>query len=215
MTTPQKIAALNSIALEIRSFKGLEIARNAINSVPGEGSPDARIFFIGEAPGELEDQTGRPFVGRSGQLMRTTLTQVMGIVPEEIFITNIVKFRPPANRDPTESEIEACREWLDRQIQIIEPKVIVTLGRFSMAKFIHDVTISKIHGQPRFSDFSGQKIMVFPMYHPAAALRATAVLTQFKEDFQKLYNLLYPGAVSSAPIPTDQATPDPQLELFG
>lgn len=186
MQTKEKIEALKKIAEEIKDYKGLEIAKNAHHSVPGEGNSDARILFIGEAPGQVEDQTGRPFVGLSGQLMRKTLFEVTGIKPEEVFITNIVKFRPPDNRDPLPDEIEACRGWLDRQIDIIQPKIICTLGRFSMAKFIPDVTISRVHGQPRVIDFLNRKYTVFPMYHPAAALRGTTVLNEFKSDFIKL-----------------------------
>ncbi|OGC93008.1 hypothetical protein A2899_04375 [Candidatus Amesbacteria bacterium RIFCSPLOWO2_01_FULL_49_25] len=194
MTTQQKIEELNKIAQEIKSFQGLDIARNATHAVPGEGHPDAQIMFIGEAPGQVEDSTGRPFVGQSGQLMRKTLTETTSIQPEEVFITNIVKFRPPDNRDPNDIEIETCRDWLDRQINVIQPKIICTLGRFSMAKFIPGVTISRVHGQPRFVTFQGNKFIIFPMYHPAAALRGTGTLNEFKQDFNKLKNLLDPAS---------------------
>lgn len=190
MTTDEKIAELNKIADEIKAFKGIPIAKSAKNSVPGEGNPDAEILFIGEAPGQVEDNTGRPFVGMSGQMMRKTLTETTGILPEQVFITNIVKYRPPENRDPLPEEIEACRDWLDRQIQIIKPQFIVTLGRFSMGKFIEGVTISRIHGEPRLIDFLGTKYTFFPMFHPAAALRGGTVMQQFKADFGKLKALL-------------------------
>ncbi|TSC86827.1 MAG: DNA polymerase bacteriophage-type [Microgenomates group bacterium Gr01-1014_16] len=192
MTISEKQQQLNKIAEEIKAFKGLEIAKNSTHAVPGEGDPNAQIMMVGEAPGQLENSTGRPFVGQSGQLMRKTLTETTGITPEEVFITNIVKFRPPDNRDPTPDEIEVCRDWLDRQINIIQPKIICTLGRFSMAKFIPDVSISRVHGQPRFVEFLGQKYIIFPMYHPAAALRGTTVLNEFKQDFVKLKNMLNP-----------------------
>ncbi len=190
MTTDKKKIELEKIAQEIKEFKGLDIAKEATNAVPGEGSPDAELFFFGEAPGVVEDSTGRPFVGPAGKLLEKTLQEVLGLRRDEVFITNIVKYRPPDNRDPLPNEIEACREWLDKQITIISPKIIVTLGRYSMTKFIPDVSISKVHGQPRFVDFKGQRYIVFPMYHPAAALRAGAVLAQFQEDFKKLKNLL-------------------------
>lgn len=206
MTTQQKQNELNKIAEEIKNFRGLDIAKNANHAVPGEGSPDAQILFIGEGPGAQEDSTGRPFVGQSGQLMRKVLTETTGIKPEEVFITNIVKFRPPDNRDPLPNEIEACRDWLDRQINVIQPKVIVTLGRFSMAKFIPDVTISRVHGQSRFVNFLSQKYIIFPMYHPAAALRGTGTFNEFKADFVKLNNLIN----QSTPAPTQ---PD-QISLF-
>ena len=199
MTTDEKKIELGKIAQEINDFKGLDIAKNATHAVPGEGNPDAEMMFIGEAPGYNEDLQGRPFVGQSGQLMRKTLFETTGIKPEEVFITNIVKFRPPDNRDPFDNEIAACADWLDRQIKIISPKIIVTLGRFSMAKFIPGVTISQVHGQSRFFEFStinheltNYRPIIFPMYHPAAALRGTTMLMAFKEDFVKLKNLLYP-----------------------
>lgn len=201
---------LNKIAEEIKSFTGLDIAKHATHAVPGEGNPDAKILFIGEAPGQVEDQTGRPFVGQSGQLMRKTLTETTGIRPEEVFITNIVKFRPPDNRDPLPSEIEACKDWLDRQINIISPKIIVTLGRFSMSKFIPDASISRVHGQSRFASLNGVKYIIFPMYHPAAALRGTGVLNEFKEDFKKLNALINQSVPQSAVITAEPA----QTSLF-
>jgi len=189
MITAEKIAALNQIADEIRAFKGLDIAKNATKAVPGEGNPDAQIMFIGEAPGFNEDIQGRPFVGQAGKLLDTTLAEV-GLNRPDVYITNIVKFRPPENRDPFPDEIEVCRGWLDRQIQIIEPQVIATLGRFSMGKFIPGITISKIHGQPHMIDFLNGRYTVFPMYHPAAALRAGEMMKQFKADFHKLADML-------------------------
>ncbi|KKS33292.1 MAG: Phage DNA polymerase-related protein [Candidatus Amesbacteria bacterium GW2011_GWA2_42_12] len=197
MTTEEKIIQLNKVAQEIKDFKGLDIAKNANHAVPGEGNPDAQIMMIGEAPGQVEDSTGRPFVGQSGQMMAKVLTGVTGLKREEVFITNIVKYRPPENRDPSIEEISACKNWLNRQIAIIQPRIIVTLGRFSMAKFIPDVTISQVHGHPRFFKFStinheltNYEPIIFPMYHPAAALRGTTVMNIFKDDFLKLKSLL-------------------------
>jgi len=190
MTTQEKHTELEKIALEIRGFKGLEIARNCTNAVPGEGNPDTPLMFIGEGPGYNEDMQGRPFVGQAGKLLEKTLKDVLNLGRFDVYITNIIKFRPPENRDPLPDEIEACRSWLDRQISIISPKMIATLGRFSMAKFIPDVSISRVHGQARFVDFAGLKIIVFPMYHPAAALRAGSIMNEFIQDFNKLKNLL-------------------------
>jgi len=189
MTTNEKKSALDKIAQEIKNFKGLEIAKNAINGVAGEGNVDAEMLFIGEAPGKNEDQTGRPFVGQAGKLLEKNLNAI-GLKREAVFITNIVKFRPPENRDPFPEEIAACKDWLDQQIDVISPKIIATLGRFSMAKFIPDVIISKVHGQARFVDFMAKKYIVFPMYHPAAALRAGSMMKLFEEDFVVLQNLL-------------------------
>jgi len=209
MITDEKKTELQKIADEIKNFKDLSIAKNATNAVPGEGNPDAQIMFIGEAPGYNEDMQGRPFVGQAGMLLEKTLLEVLGLKREDVYITNIVKFRPPDNRDPFDNEIAACADWLDRQIKIISPKIIVTLGRFSMAKFIPGVTISQIHGISRYYQLVRQahhpeqgrgistmnyKLIIFPMYHPAAALRGTTMLNAFKDDFVKLKNLLHPTA---------------------
>ncbi len=185
MTPDEKKIVLEKIAQEIREFKGLEIAKNCLNAVPGEGDPDAKIMFIGEAPGADEDAQGRPFVGRSGQLLRQTITE-SNIKIDKVFITNIVKFRPPENRDPSLEEISACRDWLDRQIQIIKPPTIVTLGRFSMAKFLPDAKISQVHGQGQYINFLGNKYFLVTMYHPAFAIRGTSNLSEFKKDFSNL-----------------------------
>ncbi len=187
MQTEEKKIELEKIAGEIRAFKGLEIARNATQAVPGEGNPDAAMMFVGEAPGFNEDLQGRPFVGQAGKLLDKTLAGI-GIDRQDVYITNIVKFRPPDNRDPFPDEIEACRDWLDRQIAIIDPKIIVTLGRFSMAKFMPDVSISGVHGLPRMFG----KYIIMPMYHPAAALRGGTVMNLFVQDFNKLKSLLNP-----------------------
>ncbi len=213
MTTEEKIAELEKIAKEVREFKGLDIAKNATNAVPGEGDPDAQIMFIGEGPGHNEDIQGRPFVGQAGKLLEKTLMSELGLTRDQVYITNIIKYRPPENRDPFPNEIEACREWLDRQIEVISPKIIVTLGRYSMAKFIPDVSISKVHGQARFVDFSGQRYIVFPMYHPAAALRAGAVMQQFIADFSKLKNLLGGNTTEVAKIEEKKVEPE-QSSLF-
>jgi uracil-DNA glycosylase len=190
MNTQEKTTALNDIAAEVKSFKSLEIAKKCTNAVPGEGNPDAKLMFVGEAPGFNEDRLGRPFVGQAGKLLEKVLSDSLQMNRSEVYITNIVKYRPPDNRDPFPDEIEACRGWLDRQIEIIHPTIIVTLGRYSMAKFIPDVSISRVHGQSRFVDFNGSKYIIFPMYHPAAALRAGAVMDQFVQDFDKLKSLL-------------------------
>lgn len=205
MNSQEKQAELDSVAQEVQAFKGLDIAKNATHAVPGEGNPDAQIMFIGEAPGQTEDLTGRPFVGQAGKLLEKTLMATLGLTRDKVYITNIVKYRPPNNRDPFPEEIEACRDWLDRQIAVIQPKIIATLGRFSMAKFIPDVTISRVHGQSRFVDIANLRIVVFPMYHPAAALRAGAVMVQFIEDFKKLKTFLDATPNSNPPVVQTQS----------
>lgn len=177
--------ALDNIAEKIRHCTACPLYKNAIQAVPGEGNPNSKIFFIGEGPGYYEDQSGRPFVGRAGQLLEQTLTKV-GFSREEVFIGNVVKHRPPENRDPLPSEIAACASWLDQQLAAIRPKIIVTLGRFSMAKFLPSAKISAVHGQAR----QVGSYIVIPMYHPAAALRSQDMMTAFTEDFLKNKDLL-------------------------
>ncbi|MCL4390006.1 MAG: uracil-DNA glycosylase [Patescibacteria group bacterium] len=180
MEDKQKL--LDKIAEELEVSGGGPLGGPGINAVFGEGNPDAQIMFIGEAPGFHENQERRPFVGQAGKLLRKNLA-VNGWREDEVYITNIVKFRPPENRDPTPQEIEFFRPFLDKQIEIINPKIIVTLGRFSMYKFLGiGVSISKIHGQPR--TVGGH--IIFPMFHPAAALRDGTMMKAFEQDFQKL-----------------------------
>ncbi|MEK7650129.1 MAG: uracil-DNA glycosylase [Patescibacteria group bacterium] len=147
----------------------------------GEGNEDAEVLFIGEAPGFHEDRLGRPFVGRGGELL-TECIKSIGWQREQVYITNIVKRRPPDNRDPLPEEIEAYKPYLARQIEIISPRIIVPLGRFAMNYFLPDAKISRDQGKT----FTVGKYKIMPMFHPAAALRGTTVLNQFKETFQKL-----------------------------
>lgn len=155
------------------------------NLVFGEGDPNARVMFIGEAPGFHEDRMGRPFVGQAGKLLDKLLEMVKW--PRvSVYITNIVKRRPPENRDPLPEEIEAYRPYLTKQIEMLDPKMIVALGRFSMAYFMPDAKISRDHGKAAWVE----KYIVVPLYHPAAALRSTQVLKALEEDFKNLPNLL-------------------------
>ncbi len=185
-----KSAQLKAITSDLEAAAGsLPLSQTSADIVPGEGTPDAEILLIGEAPGYHESVQRRPFVGVSGKLLRKTLEEV-GYPPETVYISNIVKARPPENRDPTPAEIAAYKPFLDREIQAIQPKIIVTLGRFSMAKFLPDVRISQIHGRLQKIRWSGQRMFILPMYHPAAALRSTAMKEAFLADFQKLPNIL-------------------------
>lgn len=179
---------LKELAEKINNCQKCPLYKTATQAVPGEGDAAAKIFFIGEAPGYWEDQKGRPFVGAAGKLLDQSLA-VIGLKRNDVFIANILKHRPPGNRDPLTQEVEACKTWLDAQIGIIQPKIIATLGRFSMNKFIPGAFISQVHGQPRWVEFDGQRYLVFPLYHPAAALRNSKVLEEFKKDFEKLKNL--------------------------
>lgn len=198
----------------------LPLAKHAKDTVPPEGNPDAQLMFIGEAAGYHEHQQRRPFVGPAGKLLQKSLEEI-GIKREDVWISNILKVRPPQNRDPLPKEIEAYRPYLDREIQIIAPKIIATLGRFSMAKFIPNTYISQIHGQARWVDWNGTRIIIFPMYHPAAALRNGKVLQMFKQDFIKLAQIIntlnnQSEARNEAeePINKSEEVEDKQLQLI-
>lgn len=163
----------------------LPLAATAADIVPGEGNPAAEVLLIGEAPGFNEQQQRRPFVGRSGQLLRKTLEEI-GLPPSQVYIANIVKARPPDNRDPLPIEIKAYKASLDAEIDIIQPKLVVTLGRFSMAKFLPEARISQVHGRMHKVSWKNQPLYILPQYHPAAALRGTAIKTAFVADMAKI-----------------------------
>jgi len=176
---------LDEIAAQVTACENCELHFSRKRSVPGEGPADAKIMFIGEGPGFNENEQGRPFVGQAGNFLNELLAAA-GLQREEVFICNVVKCRPPGNRDPQPAELEACTKYLDRQIEAINPKVIVTLGRFSMAKFLPLARISSIHGHA--SVVEGR--MIVPMFHPAAALHQPNLKPQVIEDFKKLPGLL-------------------------
>lgn len=182
---PDVDAALTELYEEIADCPNCPLARTRLQTVPGMGSTAAQVMFIGEAPGAREDEQGLPFVGPAGRFLDELLA-LAGLSRERVYICNIVKCRPPGNRDPQPDEIEACREYLDRQIAIVDPKVIVTLGRFSMARWFPGTTISRAHGVAKRVD--GR--MVVPMYHPAAALHRGDLRAVIEADFQKLPGLL-------------------------
>ena len=175
-------------------------------AVPGEGSRTADIMFIGEGPGFYEDQQGRPFVGPAGKLLDELLASI-SLSREDVYITNMVKCRPPNNRDPLPGEIESCRPYLDRQIEMIGPKVVVTLGRYSFERFFPGEAIGKARGKPR--SWNGR--MVYPMYHPAAALHNSSFRPAIESDFQKLPSLLTQPAEDPARTEQDEPT---QLSFF-
>jgi uracil-DNA glycosylase family 4 len=181
------------------------------NLVFGEGNPDCKVLFIGEAPGFHEDQQKRPFVGRSGKLLDEMIVS-LGWKRSDIYITNIVKRRPPENRDPLPEEIEAYKPYLARQIEIINPKVIATLGRFSMNYFLPFAKISQDHG--KVFEWNGR--IIFPLYHPAAALRATAVKNDLLADFKKLPDVIKNGIPEEVPMTETSLKPkaSPQSKLF-
>ncbi|KKR10249.1 MAG: Phage SPO1 DNA polymerase-related protein [Microgenomates group bacterium GW2011_GWA2_39_19] len=174
---------LEKLKKEMQGDNSLPLRAGATQLVFGEGNPNTKVYFIGEGPGFNEDRLGRPFVGQAGKLL-DNLLQSVNLKREDVYISNIVRFRPPENRDPLPEEIEAFRPYVDREIEIIDPKIIVTLGRFSMGKFLPNVKISQVHGKPRKISWHGREMVIIPMYHPAAALRAGAIMQQIREDFK-------------------------------
>jgi len=176
---------LDQVAQRVASCQKCSLYKTATNPVPGNGDPDSELLFIGEGPGFWEDQKGIPFCGAAGKLLDELLTSI-NLDREKVFVANILKHRPPENREPMPDEIEACKEYLDDQIKIIAPKAIVTLGRFSMMKFFPYGKISIDHGKGRLIEYNGVRYILLPMYHPAAALRGATVESQLREDFKKI-----------------------------
>lgn len=176
---------LDKLKNEMERDESLPLKTSETNLVFGVGNPEAEILFVGEGPGFHENRLKEPFVGNAGMLLNKLLASI-NIPRPEVYITNVVHHRPPGNRDPEPSEISAYGKYLDKIIEIIDPKVIVTLGRFSMAKFLPNARISGVHGKKFEVNWNGKNILIVPMYHPAAALRSGAVMEQIKNDFLKL-----------------------------
>ncbi len=199
------MSALSELCQKIKVCTKCEVlTRGRAQVVPGDGAENAEIMFIGEAPGFHEDQEGRPFVGAAGQFLNQLIASI-SLKREEVYITNIIKCRPPGNRDPLPMEIQNCNPWLEQQIEIIKPKIIVTLGRYSMAKFLPGKTISQIHGTAK----KGDGVIYFAMYHPAAALHQQSLRQQIEVDFCKISSLL----TQVKNIPEDKPQPK-QLNMF-
>ena len=177
--------SLEKLNNQILKCEKCALSKTRINVVPGEGSDNAEIMFIGEGPGKNEDEQGRPFIGAAGKLL-DKLIESIGLTREDIYIANVVKCRPPGNRDPLPEEVDACRPWLDQQIKIIKPKLIVLLGRHSMDRFLPNQKISIDHGKPK--RHNGQ--VYFPIYHPAAALYRNSLLEDLEKDFKKIPKVL-------------------------
>ncbi len=197
------MSALRELYEEIALCQQCEIARYRTKVVPGEGAEDADILFIGEAPGWHEDQQGRPFVGPAGLYLDQLLTSI-NLKREQVYIANVIKCRPQGNRDPLPVEICNCRKWLDRQIELICPKMIVTLGRYSMAMFFPGKSISKIHGTAQKRD----NVIYYAMYHPAAALHQQSLRQAIEEDMFKI-----PSLLAQAEIIKEEQQPQ-QLSMF-
>ena len=204
MSAPQ---LLEEVAAEVKACTTCKLYTGARQGVPGEGPATAEILLIGEGPGFYEDQQGRPFVGASGKFLEELLGTI-GLQRQDVFITNVVKHRPPGNRDPEPDEIAACAGYLDRQIAAIQPKVIVTLGRYSMARYFPGARISAIHGQARLVD--GR--LVVAMFHPAAALHQQSLRQTLIDDIKKLpaYIARAKGTATPPAPPPPAAEPEPE-----
>jgi uracil-DNA glycosylase family 4 len=195
------MSGLTDLCKEIANCRQCDLAKERNKVVPGEGAEDAVIAFIGEAPGWHEDQQGHPFVGPAGQFLDELLASI-GMRRQEVYICNVLKCRPPSNRDPLPIEIKTCQQWLDRQLQLIHPKMIVTLGRYSMAKFFPGETISRIHGKAR--EEGG--VTYYAMYHPAAALHQQKLRETIMADMLRIPSLL----AQAEPSPDTKAAEKPQ-----
>lgn len=193
------------IAREVSTCQRCMLHHSRKLSVPGEGPVDAEIMFIGEGPGFHENEQGRPFVGAAGKYLEELLARI-NLQREAVFIGNVVKCRPPNNRDPLPDELAACSDYLERQIQIINPKVIVTLGRYSMARFLPNAKISDVHGQ----SYRIKGHLVVPMFHPAAALHQPSLKVSVERDFSLLPELI--SKASEASIIKEDKPSEPKIE---
>ena len=203
------MSQLTELYDQIRTCEKCQLSQSRTLAVPGEGPEDARILFIGEAPGFHEDRQGRPFVGAAGQYLTELLAKV-GLKREEVYIANVIKCRPPGNRDPQPDEIATCRVYMDRQIDLLRPRLVVTLGRFSMERYFPGASISRIHGQPKRVG----SVIYYPMFHPAAALHQPRWKSLLDEDFARIPGLL--GQLDQIEEQEDQPRPPQaeQLSLF-
>jgi uracil-DNA glycosylase len=217
---PQDTSAgeLERYAAETAGCTKCRLAETRTQVVFGVGSPDADLMFVGEAPGFHEDKQGYPFVGQAGKLLDRLLAGI-GLTRDDVYIANCLKCRPPGNRDPVPDEIESCEPHLFRQIELIEPKVIATLGNFATKLLSGKQTgITRVHGQPQPAAIGGRQVVLYPLYHPAAALYTPSMLQVLEEDFRRLPELLGQAtAPVEEPEPVEAlapAEPAVQLGLF-
>lgn len=203
---------LQQVAAQVTVCEKCELHHSRKNAVPGEGPPNAEMMFIGEGPGFHENEQGRPFVGAAGRFLEELLASI-SLTREQVFVANVVKCRPPGNRDPQAEELQACSDYLDRQIQAINPKVIITLGRFSLQRYLPNAKISQVHGQA--VRVKGR--LVYPMYHPAAALHQPSLRSAVEADFTGLLEVINQAGEVAEYVETanNEAQDDAQqLSLF-
>lgn len=208
-TNSTKQQQLDEIANQVEACQKCPLYQTATHGVPGSGNPNADIVFIGEAPGFHEDQQGVPFVGRAGKLLDFMLSQIH-LNRDDVWIGNIIKHRPPDNRDPKPEEITACKPYLSRQLEIINPKIVVTLGRFSMNYFLPSVTITQAHGKPhRLNGY-----ILYPLYHPAAGLRNSQLKAALISDFLNIPDIIKESSIVKDEIKDDNKEAAQQINLF-
>ena len=188
---------LDELHTECRKCQKCRLRATATQVVPGEGNPKAEIMFIGEGPGENEDREGRPFCGAAGRLLDEMIASI-GLKREDVFIANMIKCRPPENRDPLPDELAACSPWLEQQIKLIKPKVVVTLGRFSMAKMLPGAKISEVHGKV----YENASFIIIPLYHPAVGLYKASMKETLLHDFKSI-KLYLDGELEPESLKTD------------
>jgi uracil-DNA glycosylase len=212
------VAALEALRIEAESCERCLLADTRTRVVFGEGDPHSDLMFVGEAPGYHEDQQGRPFVGQAGKLLEQLLAEI-GLAREQVYIANVLKSRPPNNRDPRPEEIDACRPFLIKQIELIAPRVICTLGNFATKLLSGSQTgITRVHGSPQRTRIAGREVYLYPIFHPAAALYTPAMLATLKSDVLRLPEVLALPLGDEAEVcllPTADAGPDDQMGLGG
>lgn len=204
-----KETLLEQISNQIKNCNSCRLCKMRANAVPGAGHPNAKIVFIGEAPGFNEDRRGLPFVGKAGGLLEKLLHS-LGLTRDQVWIGNIIKCRPPDNRDPLVDEIRACKPYLEAQIRAINPRMVVALGRFAMNHYLPDAKISKDHGVPKM--LAGK--VIYSIYHPAAALRSERVLSVLREDFLAIPKILEMSGGEIEPARVSKAVDDNQITLL-
>ena len=203
---------LKQVYLEASACTRCALSETRTTVVFGAGNADADLMFVGEAPGANEDKQGLPFVGQAGRLLDKLLAEI-GLERGDVFIANVLKCRPPGNRDPRPQEIEACRDYLHRQVDLIEPRVICTLGNFSTKLLRGDPTgISRLHGQPEVHVLGHRAVRLYPIYHPAAALYTPSMLETLRTDFARLPELLAQGPPPQPEHVDEEIEPLPELE---
>ena len=203
---------LGVFATEVAGCTKCRLAEGRTQVVFGVGDPNADLMFVGEAPGYHEDQQGKPFVGQAGKLLDKLLAGI-GLARDQVYVANVLKCRPPGNRDPQPDEIEACESHLFRQISLIEPKVVATLGNFATKLLSGKPTgITRVHGAEQETRLGGRRVLLYPLYHPAAALYTPAMLKVLEEDFSRLPALL--GRAVEEPKPMlSTLVPEPAVQL--